>query len=81
MFSLEINSLKQVSLLFLFIPPESPVENQIRAAVAGIRLGKIHRLSLILRAHFSRVFRNSSISSRPKVHCLPSKINCLKTFI
>ena len=47
MFSLEINSFKQVSLLFLFIPPESPVENQTRAAVAGIRLGKIHRLSLI----------------------------------
>ena len=67
MFLLEINSIKQVSLLFLFIPPESPVENRIRGTVAGIRLGKIHRLNLILRAHFSSVFRNSSISHWPKV--------------
>ena len=66
MFSLEINSLKQVSMLFLFIPPESPVENRIRGAVAGIRLGKIHRLSLILRAHFQEFLETQAFPADRK---------------
>ena len=54
------------------------MENQIKGAVAGIRLGEIHRLNLILRAHFQVFLETQAFPADQKLYCLPSKINCLK---